>query len=317
MVWTRSEKVSKSLHTRDKGLAFAARDRANGHSPLLAIPKKDVTFAALEKLYLAWANGRLAPATIAVRLWALHSFADDTSATRVSECSPDAIQRAVQARLAAGAAPRTINAIIEGMKALVTRATRQHWYAGPNPFIGFERIPQPTRHVRWLTQLQIAALLEAAHDDSRDAVLLFSLGIYAGLRISEIIEARWEWINWNAGVINAYGPKSRRERTIPLHARLAEILCPPRATTGYLVAPDHIPGAWRYRFEPRKLFARVTKSANLTWVTPHTLRHTFASQLASAGVDIYKIARWLGHADIKTTQIYAHLKPQDNDINRF
>jgi hypothetical protein len=48
-----------------------------------------------------------------------------------------------------------------------------------------------------------------------------------------------------------------------------------------------------------------------------TLRHTFASQLAMAGVSLYKISKWLGHSDVKTSQIYARLQTQDEDINRF
>ena len=49
----------------------------------------------------------------------------------------------------------------------------------------------------------------------------------------------------------------------------------------------------------------------------HTLRHTFASHLVSNGVSLYKVSRWLGHKDLTTTQIYAHLAPGDNDINRL
>ena len=59
------------------------------------------------------------------------------------------------------------------------------------------------------------------------------------------------------------------------------------------------------------------KAAGVEWCTPHSLRHTFASQLAIKGVSLYKISKWLGHADFKTTQIYAHLQAHDEDINRF
>jgi len=61
----------------------------------------------------------------------------------------------------------------------------------------------------------------------------------------------------------------------------------------------------------------VCKQAGVPWVTPHVLRHTFASQLAMAGVSLYKISQWLGHSDFKTTQIYAHLQASDDDIDRL
>ena len=50
----------------------------------------------------------------------------------------------------------------------------------------------------------------------------------------------------------------------------------------------------------------------------HEFRHTFASRLAQEGVSLYKICKWLGHADMKTTQIYAHFAPvYDRDIERL
>ena len=59
------------------------------------------------------------------------------------------------------------------------------------------------------------------------------------------------------------------------------------------------------------------KEAGIENCNLHSLRHTFASQLVMAGVSIYKVSRWLGHSDVKTTMIYAHLAPQDADINRI
>jgi len=50
----------------------------------------------------------------------------------------------------------------------------------------------------------------------------------------------------------------------------------------------------------------------------HEFRHTFASRLAQQGISLYKICKWLGHSDIKVTQIYAHFAPiYDNDIEKL
>jgi site-specific recombinase XerD len=72
-----------------------------------------------------------------------------------------------------------------------------------------------------------------------------------------------------------------------------------------------------YRVDFTEAFRTVVTTAGLADVTPHVLRHTFASQLAIAGVSIFKISAWLGHASVVTTQIYAHLSPDDDDINRL
>jgi integrase len=149
------------------------------------------------------------------------------------------------------------------------------------------------------------------------------LGIYAGLRKQEIVNTRWEWFDFDHELITLSGHdgflvKDSESRTIPLHERLAELLAPHREEEGFIFLPNKDGQAkHRYRYEFKRAFDVVLKRTELEWVTPHVLRHTFASQLAIAGVSLYKISKWLGHSDTKTTQIYAHLQTHDEDINRF
>ena len=70
-----------------------------------------------------------------------------------------------------------------------------------------------------------------------------------------------------------------------------------------------------YRYQFLSAFNTVAEAAGVEWVTPHILRHTFASQLAIKGVSIFKISKWLGHSDVKTTMIYAHLADYDEEVN--
>jgi site-specific recombinase XerD len=58
-----------------------------------------------------------------------------------------------------------------------------------------------------------------------------------------------------------------------------------------------------------KLFKRILRNAQITG-TFHMMRHTYASNLVNAGVDLYTIAKLLGHASVKTTEIYAHLQTE-------
>jgi integrase len=60
-------------------------------------------------------------------------------------------------------------------------------------------------------------------------------------------------------------------------------------------------------------FAQEIDRADLPKVTFHELRHTFGTRMAAAGVPIRTIQQWMGHADMKTTQIYAHYQPTDNE----
>jgi integrase len=73
----------------------------------------------------------------------------------------------------------------------------------------------------------------------------------------------------------------------------------------------------KYRVNCERAFKTAVKNAGAEDFSPHTMRHTFASWLAIEGVSLYKIKSWLGHSNIKTTETYAHLQPQDEDINRL
>jgi integrase len=175
-----------------------------------------------------------------------------------------------------------------------------------------------------LASAQVTKLMEAARADSVAATLFFALGIYLGLRKNEIVNLRWEHldlVNGVAQVINTvkFTTKSGRNRTVPICEDLAELLRKHQRAAGYVVN-DRIQGytGKRYRFNPGRLFDRVSKEAGLdAMLTPHVLRHTFASLAAQAGISLYKIGSWMGHTMSEVTEIYAHLAQYDADIERL
>ncbi len=175
---------------------------------------------------------------------------------------------------------------------------------------------------KFLSKIQIELIIQQANEHSTQASLVFGLGIFAGLRKNEIANARWEWFDLTNNVITIqpyrdFIPKGHRTRPIPLHVKLSETLCLCNKPEGYLLESPINEETRRNheRFDFKKMFNTVCKKANVEWVTPHVLRHTFASQLALSGVSLYKIQQWLGHSDPKTTMIYAHLQAHDDEIN--
>lgn len=225
----------------------------------------------------------------------------------------------------------TVNDTLRRLQALYNRAKKMEWYDGHNPFNGVDKLPTEERDPKYLTADQRDALIEAARKSSRDVYLFCALCAFTGMRTKEAVYSRWEWFDFEQGSITVKGDhkgefttKSKKFRTIPLHTRLRDILEPLRRDTGYLLKPEKTePGKWRIRYEPRGAFRTVAKEAGVLldekgnrFCTPHVLRHTFASLLVNSGVSLYKVSRWLGHKDFKTTQIYAHLEPQDDDIDR-
>lgn len=161
-------------------------------------------------------------------------------------------------------------------------------------------------------------IVNAPDDDLR---FILYCGFHGGMRKAEIVEARPEWFNLAAGTVTigttaTFRPKDREERTVPLTAAFKTFLASYGMRSPFMLRPDVEHGSWRYRYDFRKPFDAYMKAQSCERITPHIMRHTFASLLASAGVSIYKIAVWLGD-DVRVVQEhYAKLLPQDGDIEK-
>lgn len=113
--------------------------------------------------------------------------------------------------------------------------------------------------------------------------------------------------------------KNGKNRAIPICDELIDLLRPFHQEAGFVLYPEKpIKAGKRYRWEFKGLFDNLVIAAGLEdWVTPHVMRHTFASLAAQAGISLYKIGQWMGHSSSEVTEIYAHLAAYDSDINRM
>jgi len=128
-----------------------------------------------------------------------------------------------------------------------------------------------------------------------------------------------------AGLLHLQGnaewkPKDKECRTIPLTKPFRSFLrgyLRKKDSVGFALHPEIARGQWRYRYDFRRPFTDYMRAMDCSWVTPHVMRHTFASLLVSAGVSIYKAAVWMGNDVRVVQQHYAHLAPGDQDIHRM
>lgn len=162
--------------------------------------------------------------------------------------------------------------------------------------------------IRFLTLKEVEALLGVCHEHLRPMVVTalntgMRRGEVLGLRLGEHVDLETRTISLGAGET-----KSQRERHIPVNDILLEVLTRAAENKGpgdYLFArEDGSP-----YLEVKRSYKTALKAAGITGATFHTLRHTFASHLVMAGVDLYTVGDLLGHADYKQTQKYAHLSP--------
>ena len=179
--------------------------------------------------------------------------------------------------------------------------------------------PRPTRLLpRTLSMADVTALIEAPDtgrpDGLRDRALL-ELLYASGLRASEALGLRAEDVNFSAGYVLATG-KGNRQRLVPvgahalhwarLYLKTVRPVLVTRADPESLFLNRY--GRPLSRQALWNILKKAARRAGIRApVSPHTLRHSFASHLLERGADLRSVQAMLGHADISTTQIYTHL----------
>jgi len=314
----------RSLKTASKKRAQAIQREIDRRldTGILPLPEKseDALASVFWRRYMEWARDHKRRSTLETEEVFWNQFIKHQRVRYLSEITKEKIEKYKRARRKSGASPHTVNNALKTLQAIINHARKLGLYDGENAFTDVERYNVLRPVPKFLTPEQISTVMRAAAEDGRDARIFFALGIFAGLRKSEIDHARWEWFDFEQKIITVqsgrgFMPKDKDARTIPLSDDLAMILEQCRQDSGYLIRPDKVPGNNRYRYEARKMLNRVATAAGLPWLTPHMLRHTFGSTLAGAGVSIYKIQKWMGHSSVATTQVYAHLQDYDAEIN--
>ncbi|MCP4722666.1 MAG: site-specific tyrosine recombinase XerD [Desulfobacteraceae bacterium] len=137
----------------------------------------------------------------------------------------------------------------------------------------------------------------------------------AGLRVSELIFLKLQDVNLDAGVLRVMG-KGSKERIVPIGAK-AKSITREWIDTGRPLVLKNIPSQYLFVARAGKPMTRqafwkiIKKNAGLAGIskniTPHTLRHSFATHLLEGGADLRSVQTMLGHSDISTTQIYTHI----------
>ncbi len=169
-----------------------------------------------------------------------------------------------------------------------------------------------------LTEAEVETLLTAPEVSDplghRDRAMLEVL--YAtGLRVSELINLKQSQVNLNQGVLRIRG-KGDRERLIPIGEEsqrwIREFISGPRTEILLERQSEYLFPTRRGDRMTRQAFwhiiKRYAKKANIGGkLSPHTLRHAFATHLLNNGADLRVVQMLLGHSDISTTQIYTHV----------
>jgi integrase/recombinase XerD len=145
--------------------------------------------------------------------------------------------------------------------------------------------------------------------------IIIQIGYSAGLRVSEIINLMWENIDFNRNIIHLKRAKGKKDRIVMLSQKIKESLQTlSQNKSGYIFVTNR--GGKYTQRTIQKIIENAAKKAKIKKkITPHTLRHSFATHLLEAGTDIRYIKDLLGHSNISTTLIYT--KVSNKDISKI
>ena len=189
-----------------------------------------------------------------------------------------------------------------------------------DPCIGLRAAKQALRFPKTLSEDQVTSLLNAPNIETplglRDRTML-ELMYASGLRVSEIVSLKTVALGLNEGVVRIVNGKGGKERLVPfggeagqwLRRYLADARTPLlEGKTSDAVFIGRHTGSALTRQAFWALIKRYALQASIpVALSPHTLRHAFATHLLNHGADLRVVQLLLGHADISTTQIYTHV----------
>jgi len=216
------------------------------------------------------------------------------------------------ARRVEGAKPRTVNLELALGWHAFNLAIREWEWCTSNPFLQVKPERVPADQERWLTAEEERTLLGHSPPWLQR---LITVALYTGLRLGEILSLRWEAVDLGKGhlVVHTVLSKTSRARTVPLSQTVSELLTQGQgkqgpSSTGFVFCTKS-GKAYAARNVERN-FRQAVHKAKIAPVRFHDLRHTFATRLVQAGVDLYTVQRLLGHTSPTMTQRYAHHSTQ-------
>jgi integrase/recombinase XerD len=227
------------------------------------------------------------------------------------------LARILGQKLQSGAAMRSVARLLSSIRRFYAYALRESWVThNPSQNLQSPRLARYLPHV--LSETQIEALL-AAPDQTRplglrDAAML-ELMYACGLRVSELVNLEMRQLDLSADLVMVFG-KGRKERLVPMGEMAAERIAAYLQNARPQILGERISAAvfvtargaamTRQRFwQNIEAYAKVAGIEQS--VSPHSLRHAFATHLLNHGADLRSVQLMLGHANLGTTEIYTHV----------
>lgn len=318
--------VQRSTRTRLKQVAqekLADMEYRIARNEIGILDIEPIKFSDFYPKYMLWAEAKKRLNTIKQNRSLIENHLKPFFGEKILDrIQPKDIDQYLASRKSEGAKARSINLELLLLSVILKRAKKENHLAR----LPFEKIAdfklKETDSIkrRALNQAELSRLLAAADEHIRIYIAMLA---YTGVRRSEAMFLSWNDIDLDQDQINigpkpeyGFNTKSGKNRVIPLHPDLKAMLEAIPNKTGWLF--NNANGKRITEF--RRSFKRACKMAGLEGISPHCLRHSFASLMIANGADPKTLSEILGHATpVITMTVYAHSfdSYRRQAINRF
>lgn len=230
----------------------------------------------------------------------------------IAEITPKRISEYIALRRVDTAKASTINKERNMLSKAFNLAWKQWEWCHSNPCNKVPREIENNFVNRWLLADEEERLLQAAEGYLKGQLAeIIVIALNTGMRRGEILNMKWIDVDLLRKVFTVLKTKNKEPKTIPMNETVYRLLIKKnkfRSMSGYVFTTEN-----NTRISPRNMareFYNALRKAGIQDFRFHDLRHTFASRLVQSGVDLFSVAKLLGHKDIKTTQRYAHHYPE-------
>jgi len=271
----------------------------------IARKRKDLSFDKASELFLQWVEANRKPKTLKCYREFVSQLLKFFGGKSLSGVHPFLIEKYKVKRLNDGAKV-SVNRELSCLKNIFNRCIEWKKFEGANPVKGIQMVKETRGRLRWLDYDEEDRLLAAASEPARTIVLV---GIYSGLRVkSEALTLKKVDVDFRLRTltVQAAHAKNGETKTVPISSELIEPLKQQmkRSQSEYVFVKED--GITPLK-EIKTAFYAACRRAKLNGVTPHVLRHTFASRLVMNGADLRTVQELGGWKSMSMVERYSHL----------
>ena len=232
---------------------------------------------------------------------------------RLADFRPQAVRRYIAWMVSTRYARRSVQRSLASLRSFAKYLTKKKAIK-VNPTLGLSA-PRPEKRLpsfltRRETDLLFASPADPTLSELRDRAIL-ELLYGTGIRLSELTNIVVRDVDTSGGLVRVTG-KGDKQRVVPLGSSALDAISRYLAARGEVAAGDHLflnarGGALSGRSVQRMVSKRLAQVSEARQLSPHVLRHTFATHMLNAGADLRAVQELLGHASLSSTQIYTHV----------